>query len=64
MIFTIKNHLSDSSPDEVYLVNNDWDDWFEFETVYNVYYQNNHIGNIKIGKKGQTERRAYLPNSF
>lgn len=65
MIFIKIDYFSyDSSPNKVYLVNNDWDDWFEFETVYNVHYQNNRIGNIKIGRKGQAERRASLPNSF
>ncbi len=65
MIFIKTDYFSyDSSPDKVYLVNNSWDDWFEFETVYNVHYQNNRIGNIKIGRKGQVERRASLPDSF
>lgn len=54
----------DNNPDNVYLQNNSWDDWFEFETVYGVRYLNKHIGYIKIGKIGQTERRACLPNSF
>lgn len=56
--------MYDTSSDTVYLVNNNWDDWFEFETVYNVHYRNIHIGNIKIGRIGQTERRAPLPCSF
>ena len=48
----------------IYLVNNSWDDWFEFETVYIVHYQRTNIGGIKIGRKGQTERRAALPAEF
>lgn len=48
----------------IYLVNSNWDDWFEFETVYIVYFQRTHIGGIKIGRKGQTERRAPLPSDF
>lgn len=51
-------------PNIVYLKNSNWDDWFEFETVYIVYYQNNCIGGIKIGRMGQTERRPSLPPSF
>ena len=50
--------------DNVYLENNNWDDWFEFETVYRVYYLNKLFGSIKIGRRGQTERRASLPSSF
>lgn len=51
MIFIKTDYFSsDSSPDKVYLVNNSWDDWFEFETVYNIHYRNNRIGNIKIGR--------------
>ena len=65
MIFNISNTFNcDCSPNVVHLVNSNWDDWFEFETVYVVYYQCEHIGNIKIGKKGQTERRAALKDSF
>lgn len=51
-------------PNIVYLINNDWDDWFEFETVYIVQYQNCYIGNVKIGQIGQTQRRASLPKTF
>lgn len=51
-------------PNIIYLINNNWDDWFEFETVYTVYYLKNRIGSIRIGRKGQTERRAPLPTSF
>lgn len=47
----------------------DWDDWFEFETSYNVYLfdeaGNRHrLGGIKIGEAGQTDRRANLPREF
>ena len=48
----------------VYLINDKWDDWFEFETVYTVKYRDFYVGSIKIGKVGQTERRASLPETF
>lgn len=65
MLFKIFDyHTYDADPNVVYLVNDNWDDWFEFETVYRVFYRNSNIGNIKIGKMGQTERRAPLPSSF
>ncbi len=65
MLFIIADDYEyDADPNHIYLINNNWDDWFEFETVYNVHYRNEHIGNIKIGRIGQTERRAPLPDSF
>mgnify|MGYP000879212128 CR=1 FL=1 len=65
MNFIIANdYIYGSDSNNVYLKNNNWDDWFEFETVYSVYYLKKHIGNIKIGRKGQTERRASLSESF
>lgn len=48
----------------VYLVNSNWDDWFQYETVYIMYYKNIRIGSLKIGRRGQTERRVNLPNHF
>lgn len=46
-----------------------WDDWFEFETTYNVFLfgpdgRRFHLGGIKIGQEGQKERRAALPREF
>lgn len=65
MNFIILNKFtSGCSEDYVYLENSNWDDWFEFETVYGVYYLNKYIGSIKIGRVGQTERRVDLPNRF
>lgn len=48
----------------VYLENSNWDDWFQFETVYIMYYKNRRIGSLKIGRRGQTERRVTLPSCF
>lgn len=65
MRFFVKDSFFyDNSEDNVYLENSKWDDWFEFETVYKVYYLNELIGSIKIGREGQTESRAALPDSF
>ncbi|MCG3708986.1 ATP-binding protein [Aliarcobacter butzleri] len=55
----------------VYLINNNWDDWFEFETLYQLFYddsnsQRHSLGYVKIGQfnmiKGQ--RRASLSDTF
>jgi predicted ATPase len=60
-----------SARDVFYLVYNDWDDWFEFETKYRLQYfaKNGDIhffGFLKIGSKGLTgkERRAPVPQTF
>ena len=65
MKFSIVDYVPASCDvNTVYLINNDWDDWFEFETVYGVKYRNNYLGNIKIGQVGQKERRPSLPETF
>lgn len=65
MIFTVTNsYPGNCYPDKVYLVNNNWDNWFEFETVYNVYYLNSCIGSVRIGRKNQVERRVSLDDPF
>lgn len=52
----------------VYLVENDWDDWFTYSTVYRMYYFDKNeefhdIGAVKIGQKNQ-KRRPKLPGAF
>lgn len=54
----------------VWLVNDNWDDWFKFETKYFMYYIDNaqkiEIGSVKIGQFNMSDdqRRALLPNQF
>jgi hypothetical protein len=41
--------------DTLYLVRDNWDDWFQFETQFNLYYvdsngRSHHIGQTKIGR--------------
>jgi len=69
MIFYIReqfdtDYRKDDNPDHFYLLNNNWDDWFEYETVYNAWYMGYNIGGLRIGRKGQTERRAKLDDHF
>lgn len=52
----------------VYLVEDNWDDWFTYSTLYTMKYRNNNgiiheIGGVKIGQKKQ-DRRPNLPTSF
>lgn len=52
----------------IYLLNDQWDDWFTYETLFQVVYCNygdqERIGSVKIGKKNQSERRPELPKEF
>ena len=68
MNFVVGDTLLDQL-DTVYLINDKWDDWFTYETQYNMYYvdingDSNWIGYVKIARVGQTERRAVLPEIF
>lgn len=52
----------------IYLINDKWDDWFTYETLFQVFYYKDgmkrRIGGVKIGKKHQKERRPELPEEF
>ena len=52
----------------IYLLNDKWDDWFTYETLFQVVYfsdgKQQRIGGVKIGKKQQQERRPKLPKEF
>lgn len=53
----------------IYLASSNWDDWFSFSTLYNVYYFDNnstqiHIGSIKIGQKNMSTRTPQLDSVF
>ena len=68
MEFKVVDSLPSESENTVYLVNDNWDDWFEFETLYIVYYddenQTRHaIGTVKIGEL-QIKTRAAIPKEF
>lgn len=72
MQFIVLNSLPNShTNDTAYLINNNWDDWFEFETLYQLFYDDSNskrhtIGYVKIGQFGMTreQRRASLPENF
>lgn len=48
----------------------DWDDWFEYETMYSLRYYSDRsstskfIGRLKIGQQNQQNRRAEIPLAF
>jgi len=73
-LFYVSNTLQvDVEPGDYVLIEDDWDDWFTYETKYNLYLFGSdggkgwkHIGAVKIGQlameKGQ--RRANIPAEF
>lgn len=73
-MFYLSNSLQvDVEPGDYVLIEDDWDDWFTYETKYQLYLfspddngQWNNIGPLKIGQlnmsKGQ--RRAAIPKQF
>jgi predicted ATPase len=55
----------------VFLLTDAWDDWFKFNTMYNVFYfdemgEQHRIGEVKIGEFGMAEgqRRPNIPEEF
>lgn len=53
------------------LIHDDWDDWFTYSTLYNVYYYTEVgkeiiLGSIKVGQKNMKkgQKRADLPDYF
>ncbi|GMK40556.1 hypothetical protein PCCS19_36120 [Paenibacillus sp. CCS19] len=55
--------------DVVYLIEDNWNDWWEYKTMYTLYYIDragvkHHIGSVKIGQEKMKEKRPDLPSSF
>jgi ABC-type multidrug transport system ATPase subunit len=53
----------------VYLIEDNWDDWFTYSTLYIMHYIDekgikHRIGGVKIGQRGQSVRRPLLPVLF
>jgi len=68
MQFKVVDSLPLESKDIAYLVNDNWDDWFEFETLYILYYDDENqvrhrIGKVKIGEL-KIKTRAAIPKEF
>lgn len=70
MIFKIVNsQYKCSENDVVYLLEDGWDDWFQYSTLYIMIYIDkkgvrHRIGGVKIGQRKQSERRPQLEESF
>lgn len=76
MLFTVVSSASDISrttadKNLVYLIEDDWNDWWEFKTMYSICYVDQegkirHIGSVKIGEHdmGKDQKRPNLPIQF
>ena len=58
MQFKVVDSVWSGEINTIYLVNNNWDDWFTYETVFDVVYfdsdgNRKSIGAVKIGQKNQ-----------
>lgn len=63
--------LPNNAKNIVFLLTDGWDDWFKFNTMYNVFYcdeagEQHRIGDVKIGQFEMTkgQRRPNIPDEF
>lgn len=69
MRFKVVDSVRAGETNTIYLVNDNWDDWFTYETVFIAIYfdsdgNRKNIGAVKIGQKNQQVRRPALPDEF
>lgn len=69
--FVLDSLPQSNTSNTAYLINDNWDDWFEFNTLYKLFYDDNNnqrhtIGHVKIGQFNmqKEQRRATLPINF
>lgn len=64
-----RNDYSLERKDTLYLIEDNWDDWYKYSTLYALIYVDNdlkrhYIGGVKIGEINMQSRRPNIPNSF
>lgn len=71
MLFTVLPSYGSlpPTPGHAYLIKDNWDDWFRFETKYHLTVvdlkgERHDAGAVKIGQFGQTERVPSVPPEF
>ena len=74
MRFKLVSHgsgLPKGAKSVVFLLKDGWDDWFKFNTMYNVFYfdeegEQHRIGDVKIGEfeMAKDQRRPNIPEEF
>lgn len=70
-ILPVNTDVRLESNNTVYLITDNWNDWFEFRVLYQMYYKNeldeiSYIGPVKFGEVGMLDGQATvnLPNNF
>lgn len=63
--------LDPPTQETIYLLDDNWDDWFQYCTVFHLYYavpgqDSQEIGSVKIGRKtwGSGDYRPNIPDTF
>lgn len=71
IVLPVNSDVKNEQDGNVYLVEDNWNDWWEFRILYQVYYKdlNNevtYIGSVKIGEIGMEENqdKVNIPKSF
>lgn len=70
-VIPYKQRMPNGAKDIVFLLTDGWDDWFKFNTMYNIIYcdsssESHRIGEVKIGEfdMKDEQRRAEIPDEF
>lgn len=74
MIFDVisnTNRIPEGTRSKIFLIEDNWDDWFTYNTLYSLYFcdengDKSFIGGVKIGQFGmiKDQRRAHIPVEF
>src|SRR5271156_6073854 len=70
-LVTNEHAIRQAASPGVYLIHDNWNDWFKFRTMYTLYIVSTpgqfvNVGSVKIGQKGMTDRTESpaLPEVF
>ena len=61
--------LPSNAKNKAYLLKDNWDDWFAFETTFYLYYFDNDgkriaCGNVKIGQQAHLQALVFICHQF
>lgn len=65
--FRVVGSLNEITKRGIYLIPDNWDDWFEYEISYILWIKDIEtrcVGRVKIAEKNQSTRKTTLPNEF
>lgn len=68
-VLPVNSRVQNQPSNFVYLVADNWNDWWEYRTLYQVYYKDKrdevtYIGSVKIGEFNMNQERPNLSDSF